>query len=359
MATTNIKEVAQLARVSVGTVSNVLNRPEIVSPATRERVFNAIRELGFVRNEVARHLRVGRSRTVGLVVLDVANPFFADVAQGAEALADEHDTMVVLCNSASDPARELRHLDQLEQQRVMGILITPVEAANPRLAELAARGTPVVLVDSPATGLQCSVAVDDRLGGQIAGAHLIERGHRRIAFVGGPQSIKQVADRYAGIMGAVTEAGGAKVAAAPGRRRSGGAEADDQVRLSVSLMPALSVAYGRTAGEQLAGLPPEERPTAAFCANDLLALGFLQAMARRGLRVPQDMAIVGYDDIEFAGAAAVPLSSVRQPREVLGRTAIDLLLEEVAAPEHHRHRQVIFQPDLVVRESSEFKRDPG
>ncbi|GAA2373020.1 LacI family DNA-binding transcriptional regulator [Nonomuraea africana] len=332
MATTNIKEVAQLARVSVGTVSNVLNRPEIVSPATRERVFAAIRQLGFVRNEVARHLRVGRSRTVGLVVLDVANPFFADVAQGAEALADEHDTMVVLCNSAGDPTRERRHLDQLEQQRVLGILITPVETDNPRLLQLAARGTPVVLVDRAAHGGQCSVSVDDRLGGQLAGNHLIERGHLRIAFVGGPPSFQQVADRHAGITSAVEAARG--------------------VTLETMSMPALSIAEGRAAGERIAALPPPSRPTAVFCANDLLALGLFQAMAAHGVRVPHDVAIVGYDDIDFAAASAVPLSSVRQPRELLGRTAIDLLLEEVEEPDRHRHRQVIFQPDLVVRESS-------
>ncbi|MEU6795293.1 LacI family DNA-binding transcriptional regulator [Nonomuraea wenchangensis] len=339
MATRNIKEVAQLARVSVGTVSNVLNRPEIVSPATRERVFDAIKKLGFVRNEVARHLRVGRSRTVGLVVLDVANPFFVDVAQGAESVAEDHDTMVVLCNSAGDPGRERRHLDQLEQQRVMGILITPVEAENPWLEELAARGTPVVLVDSPATGLQCSVAVDDRLGGQIAGAHLVERGHRRVLFAGGPMSVKQVADRHAGAEAAIAATGGA-------------------VELLTCTAPALTVAGGRAIGERVAALPPDERPTAAFCANDMMALGFLQAMAAHGLRVPEDLAIIGYDDIDFAAAAAVPLSSVRQPRELLGRTAIDLLLEEVAEPEQHRHRQVIFQPDLVVRESSALRRDP-
>ncbi|MER6005438.1 LacI family DNA-binding transcriptional regulator [Nonomuraea sp. NPDC051941] len=337
MATRNIKEVAQLARVSVGTVSNVLNRPEIVSPATRERVFEAIKKLGFVRNEVARHLRVGRSRTVGLVVLDVSNPFFVDVAQGAESVADDHDSMVVLCNSAGDPGRERRHLDQLEQQRVMGILITPVEMESPWLEELAARGTPVVLVDSPATGLQCSVAVDDRLGGQIAGAHLIERGHRRIMFVGGPTSIRQVADRHAGISSAV-------------------AAADGAVELLTSTAPTLTVAEGRAVGERVAALPADERPTAAFCANDMMALGFLQAMATHGLRVPEDLAIIGYDDIDFAAAAAVPLSSIRQPRELLGRTAIDLLLEEVADPEQHRHRQVIFQPDLVIRESSAFDR---
>ncbi|MGW0803751.1 LacI family DNA-binding transcriptional regulator [Nonomuraea sp. NPDC002799] len=338
MATRNIKEVAQLARVSVGTVSNVLNRPEIVSPATRERVFEAIKKLGFVRNEVARHLRVGRSRTVGLVVLDVANPFFVDVAQGAESVADDHDTMVVLCNSAGDPGRERRHLDQLEQQRVMGILITPVGMESAWLEDLAARGTPVVLVDSPATGLQCSVAVDDRLGGQIAGAHLIERGHRRILFAGGPPSIRQVADRHAGVTGAVAAAGGA-------------------VELLTSSAPTLTVAEGRAIGERVAALPPGERPTAAFCANDMMALGLLQAMATHGLRVPEDLAIIGYDDIDFAAAAAVPLSSIRQPRDLLGRTAIDLLLEEVAEPGEHRHRQVIFQPDLVIRASTALRRD--
>ncbi|PZG21866.1 LacI family DNA-binding transcriptional regulator [Nonomuraea aridisoli] len=333
MATRSIKEVAQLARVSVGTVSNVLNRPEIVSPATRERVFDAIRELGFVRNEVARHLRVGRSRTIGLVVLDVSNPFFVDVAQGAESVADEHDTMVVLCNSAGDPERERRHLDQLEQHRVLGVLITPVQRDDPWPAEMAERGTPVVLVDCPATGPRCSVAVDDRLGGRLAGDHLLGRGHRRIVFAGGPPSVRQVAERHAGVAEAVAAGGGA-------------------AELLTYAAPALTVAGGRSIGERVAALPAGERPTAAFCANDMMALGFLQAMAAHGLRVPEDLAIVGYDDIDFAAAAAVPLSSVRQPRELLGRTAVDLLLDEVADPGRHRHRQVIFQPDLVVRESS-------
>ncbi|WP_084958080.1 LacI family DNA-binding transcriptional regulator [Thermoactinospora rubra] len=337
MANPSIKEVAQRAGVSVGTVSNVLNRPWIVAPRTRQRVQDTIRELGFVRNEAARHLRAGRSRTVGLVVLDVANPFFIDVARGAEALADEHDTMVVLCNSDGDPHREGRHLDQLEQQRVMGILITPVRTDSPRLRSLVARGTPVVLVDRAAAhGGRCSVSVDDRLGGRLAGTHLVERGHRRIAFVGGPLSIQQVADRLAGVTAAVEEAGG--------------------VSLETLEMPTLSVAAGRAAGERIAALPDASRPTAVFCGNDLLALGFLQAMAAQGLRVPHDMAIVGYDDIDFAAAAAVPLSSVRQPRELLGRTAMELLQEEVEDPGAHRHRQVIFQPDLVVRESSDLTR---
>jgi LacI family transcriptional regulator len=337
MATPSIQEVAHRAGVSVGTVSNVLNRPWIVAPATRQRVQDSIHALGFVRNEAARHLRAGRSRTVGLVVLDVANPFFTNVAEGAEALAYEHDTVVMLCNSKTDPVREGHHLDQLEQQRVLGILITPFDSNDPRLTALVSRGTPVVLVDRTADRGLCSVSVDDQLGGRMAGNHLIESGHRRIAFIGGPFSMQQVADRRTGFTTSVEQAG--------------------TVELQLFEVDGMGVVEGRAIGEKVAALPQRTRPTAAFLANDLLALGFLQAMAVAGLRVPQDMAIVGYDDIDFARAAAVPLSSVRQPAELLGRSAMELLQEEeVAAAERHRHRQVIFQPDLIVRESSDYIR---
>lgn len=339
MSTPSIKEVARRAGVSVGTVSNFLNRPTIVAPDTRKRVQDSIEALGFVRNEAARHLRAGKSRTVGLVVLDVGNPFFTNLAEGAEALAYEHDTVVMLCNSKTDPVREGHHLDQLEQQRVMGILITPFDSNDPQLAALVARGTPVVLVDRTADRGLCSVSVDDHLGGRLAGNHLIESGHRRIAFVGGPFTMQQVADRKDGITATAAEAG--------------------DVELRSYEVDVMGVVEGRAIGERIAALPARSRPTAAFLANDLLALGFLQAMAVAGLRVPRDMAIVGYDDIDFARAAAVPLSSVRQPAELLGRSAMELLQEEVESAERHRHRQVIFQPDLIVRESSDYKRRRG
>jgi LacI family transcriptional regulator len=339
MATTSIKEVARRAGVSIGTVSNVLNRPDAVAPATRQRVLDVIAELGYVRNDSARQLRAGRSRTIAIVVLDVANPFFTDVVRGAELAAAERGAMVVVCNSGEDPQRERHHLELLEEQRVQGVLITPVDdGRDSRLEQLIGRGTPVVLVDR-GTGRpnRCSVAVDDVLGGRLAGAHLADLGHRRIGFVGGPFHIPQVADRHAGVSAALTDASAA----------DGEAPA-----LEVFATPSLSVAAGRDIGEKLASLPAEHRPTAAFCANDLLALGLLQGLTRGGLRVPQDVAIVGYDDIDFAAAAAVPLSSVRQPREQLGRTAAELLLEEVHDAEAHEHRHVVFQPDLVIREST-------
>jgi LacI family transcriptional regulator len=337
----SIRDVAAKAGVSVGTVSNVLNRPHLVAPATRARVQEAIAALGFVRNESARQLRAGRSRTLGLVVLDVSNPFFTDVARGVEDAATAAGLAVILCNSDQKVERECRYLDLLEEQRVQGILITPVKGVSRQLRQLRQRGTPVVLVDRwAATRNQCSVSVDDVGGGELAATHLVDQGHQRIAFVGGPFSIKQVQDRYDGARRVLLAAGLPKSA------------------LTVVETPALNFASGRAAGGQIAGMPPRRRPTAAFCANDLVALGLLQEMTRRQLRVPGDLAIVGYDDIDFAAAAAVPLSSVRQPRDQLGRAAAELLIEETSEERAHSHRRLVFAPELVVRDSSDHPR-PG
>jgi LacI family transcriptional regulator len=328
-----VKDVAARAGVSLGTVSNVLNRPERVSAPTRERVEQAMEELGFVHNESARQLRAGRSRTLAYVMLDAGNPFFTDVAKGIEMAASDKDLSVFLCNSDSRPEREATYLQRLEQQRVQGILITPVDPEDPSLEALAARGTPIIVVDRVHEDLKlCSVAVDDVLGGRLALEHLLDMGHERIAFVGGPMSLGQVRDRLAGSRAALEAAG----------------TPDDLVVVPTD---SLTVASGRAAGARIAGLSRSKRPTAAFCANDLVALGLLQQCVSLGLRVPEDLAIVGYDDIEFAAAAAVPLTSVRQPRQRLGQAAAELLLDEAENPDH-QHQQVLFTPDLVARAST-------
>ena len=326
---TGIKEVAAGAGVSVGTVSNVLNRPDVVAEPTRRRVQQVIAQLGFVRNETGRQLRAGQSRTIAYVMLDAANPFFTDVAKGIEEVARTRGVALFICNSDSDVSREGDYLELLLQQRVRGVLVTPVDQDTSPLDVLARRGIPVVLVDRGGGPDFCSVGVDDVEGGVLAVTHLREQGHERIAFIGGPMSTVQVTDRLEG----------ARQAAAAST-------------LLVLDTAALNVAEGRRAGERLAGLPRARRPTAAFCANDLLALGLLQQMTAMGIDVPGELAIVGYDDIEFAGAAAVPLSSVRQPRQLLGRTAAELLLAESDADEAHVHQQVLFHPELVVRASS-------
>jgi LacI family transcriptional regulator len=331
----SIKDVAARAGVSVGTVSNVLNRPERVAEETRTRVQLAIIALGFVRNEPARQLRAGRSRTIGLLVLDAANPFFADVSRGAEEAAALAGLAVILCNSGQDAVKETSYLNLMAEQRVQGLLLTPVDADPIRLSRLVERGMPVVLLDRRAEGAgMCSVSVDDVSGGDLAVSHLLEMGHERVAFIGGPTTIAQVKDRLQGARNALARAG---------------RDPDSLVTITTTSM---TVAAGRGAGERLGGLPVKRRPTAAFCGNDLLALGLLQEMIRQGLDVPNDVAIVGYDDIEFAAAAAVPLTSVRQPRHLLGKTAADLLLEETQDPQNHIHRQIEFEPDLVVRAST-------
>lgn len=332
----SVTDVAERAGVSLGTVSNVLNHPDRVAAPTRKRVQKAIDELGFVRNEAARQLRAGRSKSIGLIVLDVANPFFTDIAAGVEQAASEEGLSLLLCNSADDTEREKHYVSLLEEHRSYGILLTPVLAVTRQIDEIRRRGTPVVLVDRGAARQQCSVSVDDIVGGQLAARHLLEQGHERIAFVGGPMAIKQVADRLEGARSAFRAAG------------------KNPDRITVIETEATNVAGGRSAGQRIAALSGRGRPTAAFCANDLLALGVLQEMTRQRIAVPEHMAIVGYDDIEFAGAAAVPLTSVRQPRSQLGRAATELLIDEVERAATHRHRQVVFEPELIVRASSDL-----
>jgi LacI family transcriptional regulator len=331
-----IKEVAAQAGVSVGTVSNVLNRPHVVRTATRERVEAAMADLGFVRNESARQLRAGSSRLLAYLFLDAGNPFFTDVAKGIEDASREHGFALIMCNSDGDAAREEDYLGLLLEQRVHGVLVTAIDDQGARLRSLPALGVPVVMVDRPAGEAQqwCSVGVDDVHGGELAVAHLLEQGHRRIGFAGGPHTIPQVADRLAGARRAFERA----------------SRSPDDLTLLVT--EALTVAAGREAGQKLAGLPAGRRPTGVFCANDLVALGLLQELIHQGVAVPGDIALVGYDDIDFAAAAAVPLTSVRQPRQLLGRTATELLLREAEGLPGHVHEQIQFTPELVVREST-------
>ncbi|MCU1686065.1 MAG: LacI family transcriptional regulator [Amycolatopsis sp.] len=329
-----IKDVATMAGVSIGTVSNVVNRPHVVSVATRTRVQSVIEELGYVRDESARQLRAGHSRTLALLVLDLGNPFFVDIARGAEQAAHDEGLNMITCNSGQRTDREASYLSMLAEHRVRGVLLSPVDTAGGSLSAFRRSGIPFVFVDRTVpTSEACSVSVDDVVGGTLAANHLLETGHQAIAFVNGPALLAQCRDREQGVRAALA------AAPAPGRR------------LSVLEVSGLDVASGRDAGARILGISP--RPTAVFCANDLLALGVLQAMVAAGVRVPGEMAIVGYDDIEFAAAAAVPLTSVRQPAAKLGQTAAELLIAETAGhDEPHVHENVVYRPELVVRDST-------
>ena len=333
MVAASVRDVAAHAGVSVGTVSNVLNHPEKVLPETVTRVRGSIRTLGFIRNDAARQLRAGRSKTIGLVVMDVRNPFFTDIARGAENRAADAGLAILLGDSDQSSTREGAYLDLFEEQRMHGVLVSPVGDITPRLERLRDRGIPAVLVDrSSADGTFSSVSVDDFAGGQMAVEHLISVGRKRIAFLACSFDIRQVADRFAGARAAV--------ASHPG------------VTLEVIEVESLTVIAGRIAGQQLVERAVDDRPDGIFAVNDLIAMGVLQALVMRGeVRVPGDIALVGYDDIDFASAAVVPLTSIRRPGAIIGQTAVEILLEEAADPAL-AFRKVVFQPELVVREST-------
>jgi LacI family transcriptional regulator len=325
-----MKDVAALADVSLGTVSNVLNNPQMVAPRTRERVEKAIAQLGFVPSAPARQLRAGRAKVIGLVVPDIANPFFTEVARGVEDAALDAGFMVVLCNSDEKAAREDRYLAVLESQRVGAILITPARRGLKPLQRLIANGTAVALLDNDGTAHDvCSVSVDDALGGQLAADHLIALGHRSIAWLAGPSDIPQVADRESGIL------------------RSSRQHGIDLQHLATIQMTT-AAGYAAVA----ACLAERSLPSALVCANDLLALGAMRAVRAAGLRIPHDVSIVGYDDIDFAASAAVPLTTLRQPKYELGAAAARMVISEFTNPASHAHQRVRFQPQLVVRDST-------
>lgn len=326
----SLRDVAKSAKVSVGTVSNVLNRPEIVAEKTLNKVRETIKELGFVPNGFARNLRSGNSRTLGLVVPDVSNPFFTEVARGVEDAASKRDYAVFLCNTDESVTKEDRYINVLTEQQVRGVLITPSDAKADRLDVLRERGISVALLDREIKGQQqCSVSVDDINGGQIAIEYLTSLGHKDIAWVCGPESIPQVAERGAGV---------AKAAKA------------SSVKITTVRIALMNTLQGEVAARKILELP--KRPTAIFCANDLLALGVIRVLTATKVKVPQQISVLGYDNIDFAASAGIPLSSIAQPAYQMGVTAANLLLDECEEGENHRHEQIRFQPQLIERSST-------
>lgn len=325
-------DVADRAGVSHGTVSHVLNHPERVRPEMRARVEAAIADLGFVRDEAARHLRAGYSTTIGLMLLDAWNPSFMDIARGVESRTADGPWTVLMSNSARDTGREQRYLREYAERRVAGLIVIPNDRAADAGHQLPHGDIPMVVVDRVEEGPgPMSVAVDDLSGGGLVAEHLAQLGHRRIAFVGDPAAAIPVRARFTGFQQRFDEIGG-------------GAQ--------LEVIPApLTIEAGLDVGRELAARRPSARPTAVATAVDLLAFGIMQSLLSAGVRVPDDLSLTGYDDISFSAQLSVPMTSVARPHHRMGTTAADLLLRTIDGdPLAARH--VTLQPELVIRAST-------
>ncbi len=329
--TATIREVAASARVSVATVSRVVSgSPHRVSAETRRRVLAAVARLHYHPNLVARGLKKRITHTIGLIVPDISNPFFPAIARGIEDVASRAGLAVLLCNTYEDLAKESSYLTLLSKRMVDGLIFATVGANTEHLRMLRRQRVPVVLIARAPVDVEIdAVLVDNRRGAREATEHLLRLGHRRIAFIGGPATVSSATERLAGYRDAM-DAAGVRVDSAlvidGGFRADGGAAA-------------------------VAGLLRREISfTAILAGNDLMAIGAMEELRRHGRRLPEDVAVVGFDDITFASLVEPPLTTVAQPKYRMGCLAMERLLELIGGG-GHRPRRLVLEPQLVIRRS--------
>ncbi|NJC67538.1 LacI family transcriptional regulator [Planosporangium flavigriseum] len=304
-----MKDVAQHAGVSVSTVSYVLNNSGPVAADRRARVLDAVEVLNYTPNESARSLKRRSASTIGLVVPDLANQFFALLAEGVERAASERDVLVVLCAPEATGAAGSVNARLLRSQRLDGVVyLSGADMSPSSLLELTRLG-PVVLVDEQIPGFDLPAVVSDsRRGARAIARHVLEQGHEQLAIIGGPAQLWTAQQRLAGYREAIAAAG---------------RDPDD--------LPVLAGDYRQDSGMKLAAQlfagPPEERPTALLCANDLMAIGALQYCKSVGLTVPDDLSIVGFDDLPVASLLTPALTTVRQPARDMGFAAANRLFD--------------------------------
>ena len=329
---TTIRDVARLSGVSPMTVSRVINDSERVSPGTRRRVEQAIAELGYVPSRLARGLSRQRTGTLSVIVPDVANPFFTAVVRAAEEVARRADYHVILCDTRADLTVERDVIEELIAHRVEGVVIAPVsDRSATHLRRLAEFGVPFVLVDRSIPGVDSDVVLGDSSGGaRRLIEHLISLGHRRIGFIVESGDVSTARDRRTGYEAALSAAG-------------------------IALDPALVVNASADPSGGLAGmnrlLGLEERPTAVFTVNNLAAVGAIEAVRAAGLEVPDDVALVCFDDIEYASRLYPFLTAMEQPAQTFGTLGTQLLLERIEGRGPQRRHEVVLPGEFIIRKS--------
>ncbi|HGC6388248.1 TPA: ribose operon transcriptional repressor RbsR [Cronobacter dublinensis] len=327
-----MKDVARLAGVSTSTVSHVINKDRFVSDAIRVRVEDAVRTLNYAPSALARSLKLNQTRTIGMLITASSNPFYSELVRGVERSCFERGYSMVLCNTEGDEQRMNRNLETLLQKRVDGLLLLCTETHQPSPAIMTRYpAIPTVMMDwSPFDGDSDVIQDNSLLGGDIATRHLIEKGFTRIACVTGPLDKTPARLRLEGYRTAMQRAG---LAVPEGYEVIGDFEFGGGLRAMQSLL----------------ALP--EPPQAVFMGNDAMAVGAYQALYQAGLRIPQDIALVGYDDIELARYMTPPLTTIHQPKDELGELAIDVLIHRMAQPELQQQRLQL-TPVLMERGSA-------
>ena len=326
-----IRQVAEKAGVSPTTVSHVINQTRFVSPEKRERVLAAMIELGYRPNALARSLRRGETHTIGLILPDSANPFFAEVGRSIEDAAFNLGYNVILCNSEGDLNKEILYVDVLSKKQVDGIIFVASGDQADSLKPLLIQSTPVVVVDRDLPEVAVDAVLTDNLnGGYLATQHLVELGHRRIACISGLSNLTPSAQRVVGYRTALLDAG---------------LPVDENLIEQGDFHPE----SGRQATIHLLCLP--EPPTALFVCNDLMAIGALCAAAEVGRHIPGDLAIVGFDDIDLASYTVPSLTTVAQPKTEIGRRAVQMLIDRIADKSRPVHRELL-PAKLMVRQTS-------
>jgi len=326
---TTIADVARYAGVSVATVSHVMNRTRHVEPETAERVRAAIAALHYSPNSLARSLRRGETKTIGLLLPDNSNPFFASVARQIEDAGFVAGYTVILCNSDGSAEKEERYLSVLMAKQIDGLIFAG-SSDHARVFSQLSAAVPAVLLDREIHSVNVdTVLVDHDHGGYLAGRHLVGLGHSKIGVIGGPRDSSSSPARLRGFVRALGEAG-------------------VELPADAVVDSDYHFAGGRLAMERLLTQVPDI--TAVFACNDLMAMGAITALRSRGLRVPDDISMIGFDDIPYAVTTWPPLTTIAQPVEKIGTRAVSLLLERVAEPAAHSRREVLM-PVLVERES--------
>ncbi len=324
-----IKDVARLARVSPACVSLVLNNKSYVSQKTKQRICKAIKQLNYRPNIIARSLRKKETNSIGLVISDISNPFFPEVARGVEDAARKYGLSLVLCNTNADQSLERKHIDVLLAKQIDGLILTSARSES-HLEQYIKENCYLVLVNRELLpGRLDFVGIDNLASAKMAVDHLIKLGHRRIAFIRGEPASSASFRRYEGYKLALEQA---KMS-----------YTDNFVKTGY-----LRYAGGYQAMESL--LQARPYPTAVFCANDMMALAAIDVCLLKGIRIPQDLAIVGFDDIWVASLRNIQLTTVHQPRYLMGAKSVDLLIEIITG-KRTQAKRVILPTKLVVRET--------